>query len=107
MFPQNRFNTKNNKLQHTKVNNKHSALLCISVRSQTAYANHISALPNAKYSRSVYLHFMCVRQEGNIGKCTVGGKVGGDTETAETLELVINHSFRIYISRNFKSNTRR
>jgi hypothetical protein len=30
------------------------------------------------------MHFMCVRQEGNIGKCTVGGKVGGDIETAET-----------------------
>jgi len=27
---------------------------------------------------------MCIRGEGNIGKCTVGGKVGGDAETAET-----------------------
>jgi len=27
---------------------------------------------------------MCIRGEGNIRKCTVGGKVGGDAETAET-----------------------
>jgi hypothetical protein len=27
---------------------------------------------------------MCVREELNIGKCTVVGKVRGDTETAET-----------------------
>jgi len=50
---------------------------------------------------------MCIGEEGNIGKCTGGGKVRRDAVTVETREFVISHSFCNYTSRNFKSNNRR
>jgi len=47
---------------------------------------------------------MTIREEETIGKIVGRIKAGGNAKTVETRELVINHSFCNYTSRNFKSN---
>jgi hypothetical protein len=94
-FRGNRFNIRKN-VQHSKVNNKQSVLRCLPVLSSMAYVNQFLTLPNATYSHNVQLYWMCIRENGNIGKFVCVCKVRGDEETAETLEH--------YTSRNIKSN---
>ena len=94
-FRENRFNIRKN-VQHSKVNNKQSFLRCLPLLSSMAYVNQFLALPNATYSHSVHLYWMCIRENGNIGKFVCVCKVRGDEETAETLEN--------YTSGNIKSN---
>jgi hypothetical protein len=54
------------------------------------------------YGHGVYLYWMSIREEGNLGKCTGGGKLGGDAETVKSWEHVISNGLVNSVFRNFK-----
>lgn len=74
---------------YSKNNTKTSAFQSILVRFAKGYVNQFLALPNAMYSHKVYLYWMSIREEGNIGKCTGGENLRVDVETVERRDFFL------------------
>lgn len=91
--------------ENSNNNTKTWALRSILVRFAKAYVNHFLPIRNAMSSHSVYLYWMSIREEGNLGKYTGGEKLRGD-ETAETRDIFFSRTLVTYMSGNFKSYNR-
>jgi hypothetical protein len=75
------------------------------VRSAKAYVIQFLTLPNAMYSHSEYLYWMCITDGGNIGKCTGGWKAGSTCGDSRKMRNVISHSLSQFHNINLNLTT--